>query len=65
MHDTRKRERTFHVNMLKKWNMQTYGNYWTEAGEDWMLNGEEVVEVTPRLELSGDNCAVLECIFVR
>ena len=36
MHDTRKRERTFHVNMLKKWNTPTCGNYWADAGgEDW------------------------------
>ena len=34
MHDTRKRERTFHVNMLKKWNTPTYGNYWAEADGD-------------------------------
>lgn len=36
MHDTRKQERTFHVNMLKKWNTPTCGNYWADAGgEDW------------------------------
>ncbi|KAL5516317.1 hypothetical protein EMCRGX_G001610 [Ephydatia muelleri] len=41
MHDTRKRERTFHVNMLKKWN----GNYWAEAdGEDWTEEEEEIPE---------------------
>ncbi|KAL5516790.1 hypothetical protein EMCRGX_G002203 [Ephydatia muelleri] len=45
MHDTRKRERTFHVNMLKKWNTQTYGNYWAEAdGEDWTEEEEEIPE---------------------
>ena len=43
MHDTRKRERTFHVNMLKKWNTPTYGNYWAEAdGEDWTEEEEEI-----------------------
>ena len=30
MHDTRKRERTFHINMLKKWNTLIYGNYWAD-----------------------------------
>ena len=45
MHDTRKRERTFHVNMLKKWNTPTYGNYWAEAdGEDWTEEEEEIPE---------------------
>ena len=33
MHDARKRE---WINMLKKWNTPTYGNYTAEAGEDWM-----------------------------
>ena len=31
MHDTRKRERTFHINMLKKWNTLIYGNYWADV----------------------------------
>ena len=45
MHDTRKHERTFHVNMLKKWNTPTYGNYWAEAdGEDWTEEEEEIPE---------------------
>ena len=45
MQDTRKRERTFHVNMLKKWNTPTYGNYWAEAdGEDWTEEEEEILE---------------------
>ena len=40
MHNTRKRERTFHVNMLKKWNTPTCGNYWADAGgEDWSEEG--------------------------
>ena len=36
MHDTRKRERTFHINRLKKWNTPIYGNYWAdvESAED-------------------------------
>ena len=34
MHDTRKRERTFHINMLKKWNTPTYGNYWTDVDDE-------------------------------
>ena len=33
MHDTRKRERTFHINMLKKWNTPTYGNYWADVDD--------------------------------
>ena len=45
MHDTMKRERTFHVNMLKKWNTPTYGNYWAEAdGEDWTEEEEKIPE---------------------
>eukprot|EP00731_Ephydatia_muelleri_P015573 Em0008g1293a len=34
MHDTRKRERTFHINMLKKWNTPTYGNYWADVDDE-------------------------------
>ena len=33
MHDTRKRERTLHINMLKKWNTLTYGNYWADVDD--------------------------------
>ena len=36
IHDTRKRERIFHINMLKKWNTPIYGNNWAdvESAED-------------------------------
>ena len=47
MHDTRKRERTFHVNMLKKWNNPTYGNLWGRGrwrGLDRGGRGDSLVE---------------------
>lgn len=38
-HDTRKRERTFHVNMMKKWNTPQGNAFWTdECSGD---NGDE------------------------
>ena len=39
MHDTRKRERTFHVNMMKKWNTSQGNAFWSD--ECSKANGDE------------------------
>eukprot|EP00731_Ephydatia_muelleri_P011389 Em0006g283a len=47
MHDTRKRERTFHINMLKKWNTPTYGNYWADVDDEESSEDDIPVESIP------------------
>lgn len=43
MHDHRKRHRTFHVNMLKKWHVSIDSSYWTEEGSGNESDEDDVV----------------------
>ena len=42
MHDTRKRKRIFHVNMLRKWNQPPTPSFWAEEAQEEHTDSEEM-----------------------